>query len=508
MTPTILTNLALSKIGHTLVKALGDTASKEARLAALHYEPCLREALRAHFWGFAMTTRPLVTADTREYLEVSGPLKCGSQSVTFPRLYRHAEDLGLKPRYVEVPDADHEGTQLSLIAWNEDETRWELYDSRTNGVWTRAIDTAFPDLTVLRPYSPIHALTTDLAGNNNDIVFTQVDQTLPACTVEYATPVYSAHSRWTITNRNLVFTPGTKARMLVTGASLGQTVTLRHAGEMNGKPHWTSNGHHMSLQIGQNCVLYYGGGKWHFDIYDSYTPEFFSESATTTAEYPDGLAFTPTYGYEAPTVTAGTSDAWQVMMPVNNEGVPELFALVALTFKEGNDGSGAVTAMPRTPLSGGVSGTPVMRRVTPATELLGWSRAYELPGDFVKARRLLTRDGGVIDKFAIRRVAGKTCVLCDHDAVSLEYVQYLDDPAVFDPLFVRAFTTLLAAKLARAISGSDDMEARFLQIFETVDLPAARTASGHETDSNENHPLRELLDGTLTPGRGDFFRRG
>ncbi|RYD30058.1 MAG: hypothetical protein EOP86_20655 [Verrucomicrobiaceae bacterium] len=181
---------------------------------------------------------------------------------------------------------------------------------------------------------------------------------------------------------------------------------------------------------------------------------------------------------------------------------------MSVSLKAGNDGSGAVTRMPKAALTGGITGVPVIRRMAPATELAGWTHAFELPSDFIKARALHTAGGRKIDRFAIRRVAGKTCILCNCEAVSLEYVQYLDDPAVFDPLFVKAFTTLLAAKLARAISGSDDMEARFLQIFETVDLPAARTASGHETDSDENHPLRALLDGTLTPGRGDFFPRG
>lgn len=82
---------------------------------------------------------------------------------------------------------------------------------------------------------------------------------------------------------------------------------------------------------------------------------------------------------------------------------------------------------------------------------------------------------------------------------------YLDAPDEYDPLFVEAFATLLASKLARAVTGSEANEASLRQQYETNALPAARTADGHDTQSNENHPLAEMLAGSLLPRRGDFF---
>lgn len=502
MTPTILTNLALSKIGHTTVKTLGDTNSKEARLAALHYEPCLREALRAHFWSFAMTTRPLVGVDVREYLEVSGPLRIGSRDITFPRVYLMDDRENGKDAFSEDAVADSE-VALSTATWTES-GEWELVHGPTAATWKRGLDADSPEKVKLRPVFPRPFLETSLEGDDNDLRFELKDLADGSpFSVEYKPTVESFLTTCTLNGRSLLITPANKAIMIVSGIlSNGEIVftvpPLFQTSLINDRPSYTNSFGTPDYRISWHSGTWYlhimaGSGSFWTSYSDAVTPDLASNWT------PTGLAT------GIPVFSPAPSTAEHVAGLIS--GQIEASAVVTVVNKADNNGKGYITTMPKTSLSGGLTGVPVIRRVTPGTELSGWSHAFELPGDFIKARALLTPDGRRIDKFAIRRVAGRTCVLCDHDAVSLEYVQYLDDAAVFDPLFVRAFTTLLAAKLARAISGSDDMEARFLQIFETVDLPAARTASGHETDSSENHPLRELLDGTLTPGRGDFFGR-
>ncbi len=154
----------------------------------------------------------------------------------------------------------------------------------------------------------------------------------------------------------------------------------------------------------------------------------------------------------------------------------------------------------------GSSGDVTAVAVVADDNLIGWTNAFTLPSDFIKLRRVITAEGDKIEAFDFRRINGVRCLVAgDYDAIALEYVQFVDDPADYDPLFVNAFATLLASRLARAISGSDKAEADLRGLYESVDLPAARTADGHDSQSNENRPLREFLAGNLLGPRGDFF---
>ena len=141
-----------------------------------------------------------------------------------------------------------------------------------------------------------------------------------------------------------------------------------------------------------------------------------------------------------------------------------------------------------------------------AVDILGWGAAFAIPSTFIKLRSLRTTDGAKIDKFDFRRVGDVRAIVSGNfDAVIFDHVKYLDDPTQYDPLFIAALVTLLASKLARAISGTEQMETALRQTYENLDLPNARTADGHDSQSNENHPLRDMLEGSLTGPRGDFF---
>ena len=130
--------------------------------------------------------------------------------------------------------------------------------------------------------------------------------------------------------------------------------------------------------------------------------------------------------------------------------------------------------------------------------------AFALPSDFLKLKTVRNSSRQKIDAFAMQRANGKRCLLCGSDAIRMTYVQQIDTPTDYDPAFVSALVTLLASKLARAITGSDAMETQLLQRYEGIDLPAARTADGHDSQSAENHPLEEILAGNLTGARGSF----
>lgn len=151
---------------------------------------------------------------------------------------------------------------------------------------------------------------------------------------------------------------------------------------------------------------------------------------------------------------------------------------------------------------------PTVVKVDLAPGMLGWQAAFTLPADFIKLRKVFTEAGAAVDAFALRRVDGSRCILTgDYETISLEYVQFLDEPDDYDPLFLAAFATLLASRLARAITGNEKLESQLLGEYEGNALLKARLADGHDSQSNENHPLQEILDGALINSHGNFFHR-
>lgn len=189
-----------------------------------------------------------------------------------------------------------------------------------------------------------------------------------------------------------------------------------------------------------------------------------------------------------------TTDAVNLVSMINSTTTDAYLSMVA-SLPETGDGTGHVASCARTYFSGGQD-----------IVIPGWTSAFELPSDFVKLRAVYDTDGIRIDKFDLARVMGVRCLVAgDYDSVVFDYVALVDDPADHDPLFTAALVTLLASKLARAITGSESMESQLRQIYVQEDLPAARCADAQDTQSGENHPLKEMLAGALTYPRGDFF---
>ncbi|MDB6077727.1 MAG: hypothetical protein JWO82_1474 [Akkermansiaceae bacterium] len=303
MTKTDIANLALSKIGETLISSIDDPASKAARQCSIHYSQALGEILRAHFWSFATTTVDLVA---------------------------------------EVADV----------------------------TYSRFVTGATAPANVAGEYAP--------------------------------TADYNARPSW-----------------------------LRKVGGLT-KPHLRWSG--TAWEIALNVIGFP-------------TTPFFLSSAVSVSR---------------PELATG----WAVVDPT-------AVGTVSIT----------------TPMD---------------TEMSGWSNAFALPSDFLKLQTVEFPGAGRIDKFDLRRVNHKRCLVVNAYAVRLSYVQLVDAPAEYDPMFTAALVTLLASKLARAISGSDQMESQLFQRYESVDLPLARTANSHDNQSDENHPLQELLDGDLTRGGMHF----
>lgn len=323
MTQTDIANLALTKIGESLIDDIDDADDKNSRKAKLHYVPALKEVLRAHFWGFAMVMAHGIPANGygETHIEISGSFTVDGDTVAMPWLY------------------------LSEI------------ESAGYPTW-RSTHEEFPA-----------------------IIYLYVDGA-----------------------------PEGQARFFFQGPGDSGVVPV---------------------------------GQWVSALFD--------------------LATMP---------GPGGATGWE---PFDLE-------------------------------PSGAAGSPTIRLVDPADQVLGWEAAFSLPADFLKLRRVLTTDAVVIDRFDFRRVEGSACIVAgDHAAISLEYVQFLDEPDAYDPLFLQAFVTLLASRLARAITGDEKLESQLLATYEQLALSAARTADAHDSQSNENHPLKELLAGNLLGSRGDFF---
>jgi hypothetical protein len=193
------------------------------------------------------------------------------------------------------------------------------------------------------------------------------------------------------------------------------------------------------------------------------------------------------------TLAAGYSLEW--------EGSPQRWALYdgGVRRFEGYEDVAAPELVKSWTAVNGSSGAPVFRTLLDE-ERGGYAAAFALPGDFLKLESI-EGDQGRIDRFRLQRANLRRCLLADAESLRLHYVSRVEEPGEYDPLFTAALVTLLASRLARAITGSEQLEQALLQRYEQVDLPAARTADGHDGRSAENHPLEELLESSLTGRR-------
>ncbi|MCU0751539.1 MAG: hypothetical protein MUC40_00645 [Akkermansiaceae bacterium] len=404
MTQTDVANLAIAKIGESMISDIDDTGDKVARVAKLHYAPVLKEILRGHFWGFAMASAELV----RNYEP-------------------HAKAV------ISPGGADNDFTLSAVASGSAGDSITFAHDIGSGG--SIAVAVVGSAITVTSPRS-----TLVLSGMGG------------------------------------------------TYGALGNG-TLAETGTSNGKPEWNESG------TEPTSLIYWDGTRWRI-------MSKVGASSTTRWRGTIGAA----WPWTPQTWTPADTD------PLYYNGTPVVAAATTLADLiaaiEANAGADAlVTATPSGATTGNI---PVIEATALSTTIdvvaPGWDAVFALPDDFLKLRRVTTADGAKIEKFDFRRINGsRHLVMGDYDSPWLEYVAYVEDPDAYDPLFLDAFTTLLASRMARSITGSEANEAELRQMYEAVALPSARAANSQDTRSNENHPLRELLDGSLTGTRGDFL---
>lgn len=124
----------------------------------------------------------------------------------------------------------------------------------------------------------------------------------------------------------------------------------------------------------------------------------------------------------------------------------------------------------------------------------GWDFVYAFPSDCVNARKVYLSNSDPDPKsndfkivFSFTR-STKIIVANIEDAY-IEYTARVDDPAIYDPLFVKAFTYKLASELAIALIGDKDLSIKLAQLYSLTLSEAMRVnkvqdkTSGHQANT-------------------------
>lgn len=149
-----------------------------------------------------------------------------------------------------------------------------------------------------------------------------------------------------------------------------------------------------------------------------------------------------------------------------------------------------------------------------AAPLYRWKAAYELPADFIRLCQIGGCDAWYQNEY-FDRMGRKLMIGGGYwnedtpaDTINIEYIFRQEDTSVFDPLLVECIALLLAAKMARTLTGSDSKAQTLRQEYEQLALPRARTLNAQQLYSGKNHPLGMFTRSMLKRGLGDASHVG
>ena len=248
----------------------------------------------------------------------------GINPFTFDTLYR-ITDLNGRARYVSSENPSQ------VLYWDSPNIRWTL-TTGTNS-WVSYSDVINPQDAIdwnalVIPASPA-SLTINADGDNNTILYTA---NIPGTggndiSITYASSVQQATTTVGVVSNAITVTPGTKARMVITGVTTSLPPgkgsingTLLYAGIYSGSPHWSSDGlPYLATRPSSviTTVLWEDGGFWNLATFGLGSYYYTAISSTNVEPYPDGLTYTSDFD-SVPTVVAGVSSAAQFINSVNN----------------------------------------------------------------------------------------------------------------------------------------------------------------------------------------------
>ena len=86
----------------------------------------------------------------------------------------------------------------------------------------------------------------------------------------------------------------------------------------------------------------------------------------------------------------------------------------------------------------------------PIDPSFGWAKSYALPSDCLRVVDL--NDLGALTDPPRWQIEGRS-IYCDSDEAHIRYIARVDDPNQYDSLFVAALSCLLAANIAKKVTG-------------------------------------------------------
>ena len=133
----------------------------------------------------------------------------------------------------------------------------------------------------------------------------------------------------------------------------------------------------------------------------------------------------------------------------------------------------------------------------------GWGRQYTLPEDCLRVQEL----NGWDDMSIPRRweIEGRM-LLTDDTVAQIKYTFRETAPSKYDALFISGFSCLLAARIAKDITGSASLGTEALTEFERILGPNARRIDAHE---NRKRRRPEWAESALVASRrADILSNG
>jgi hypothetical protein len=114
----------------------------------------------------------------------------------------------------------------------------------------------------------------------------------------------------------------------------------------------------------------------------------------------------------------------------------------------------------------------------------GWALQYSLPTDCLRVFQLNAFES---DEARPKWEIEGGNLLTDQDTAQIKYVAQITNASLFDPIFIKALATKLAAEMAKTITGSNSIAGDLLTEYERVTGPEARMA-----DAMESRPKRKF----------------
>lgn len=131
---------------------------------------------------------------------------------------------------------------------------------------------------------------------------------------------------------------------------------------------------------------------------------------------------------------------------------------------------------------------------TAAPPIADWDYSFALPVDF---NRIVTLNSfGRYEPHPDFEIQGNQ-LLTDESSATISYVKKINDPNLFDPLFVELLAIRIASKLAKPLGGSMDIKQKL-----DVDFNR-QLAESRRIDAADTYPRRKPLwvDSTLVQAR-------